>query len=101
MTAEDSFPGARSTVPGFHRLAESTDGERLPLEAKIADDEQGWRMRLPVRAEEIQVGKRAVIYERVVVSRASLQEIARIEETIRREELEVTGDDSVGVNRPG
>ena len=90
---EASFPGARSTVPGFHRLAErSTDGERLRLEPNVTEDERGWMMRLPVRAEEIQVEKRAVIYERVVVRRASLRNIVRLEDTIRREELEIDGD---------
>ena len=46
-------------------------------------------IRLPVRAEEVTVTKQVVIYERVVLRRREIGDIAPVEATVRRERLQV------------
>ena len=93
MTDEATFPGARSSVPGFHRLADEMNAASpLPLDAIPGHAELGWSIRLPVRAEDIRIEKQTLVYERVVVRRASLRDVTRLETSIRREELEVSTD---------
>ena len=89
------FPGAHSQVPGAH--APSADmpatppatTRRLPLGAARSRSGQGWVIRLPVRAEEVTVTKQVVIYERVVLRRREIGDIAPVEATVRRERLQV------------
>jgi len=57
----------------------------------------GWRLRLPVRAEQIAVDKQLVVYERVVVRRRELHELERIDATVRREELQVHTEGDVAI----
>jgi stress response protein YsnF len=46
-------------------------------------------IRLPVRAEEVTVTKQVVMYERVVLRRREIGDIAPVEATVRRERLQV------------
>ena len=77
--------------------------QRLPLEASAAEWEHGWRVRLPVRAEHVELKKQAVIYERVIVRRREIDQLDQVATVVRREELsvEVEGDaeGSVSPNR--
>jgi Domain of unknown function (DUF2382) len=111
------FPGAHSQVPGAHAASTETPPtppattRRLPLGAARSRSGQGWVIRLPVRAEEVMVTKEVVVRERVVLRRRELDDVARVEATVRRERLQVatTGpvdvvdvveDDLGGIRRP-
>ena len=86
------FPGAHPQVPGMHRLALSADQERerpLPLESAAVPSDQGWAIRLRVRAELVVTDKQVVVYERVVVRRREIDDVQRLESSVRREELSV------------
>jgi uncharacterized protein (TIGR02271 family) len=47
-------------------------------------------VRLPVRSEEVTLSKQTVVYERVLVGRRGIQEVAHVEAELRREELRAT-----------
>jgi stress response protein YsnF len=91
------FPGAHSQVTGrplqTHAPTTSAPGAagQLPLEASAASAERGWSMRLPVRAEHVAIVKETVVYERVAVRRRTINERARVDASVRREELRVDG----------
>lgn len=100
--APDSpFPGAHSQVPGVRGAAgESTMGRStgpLQLEASVVPWERGWLVRLPVRAEHIQIDKQVVVYERAEVRRHQTEATERVGASIRREQVrvEVEGDADV------
>ena len=61
----------------------------LPLESSVPTWERGWTVRLPVRAEHVTVEKQVVAYERVAVRTHAIDDLARMEATVRREELRV------------
>ncbi len=69
-----------------------SDADRLPLEARVERAGSGWRVRLPVRAEEVQVEKQSVVAEHVVVRRRTAEERARVDAALRREELDIDVD---------
>jgi uncharacterized protein (TIGR02271 family) len=50
---------------------------------------------VPLRAEEVEVQKRAVVDEEVVIRKDAIEEEKRVAETVRREEVEVRGDGDV------
>ena len=54
-------------------------------------------IRLPVRAEEVTVTKQVVMYERVVLRRREIGDIAPVEATVRRERLQVAAAGPVEV----
>jgi uncharacterized protein (TIGR02271 family) len=58
-----------------------------PLEGTPARSETGWRVHLPVRAEEVMIGKQTVVRERVVVNRKWVQGVERVDAVLRREQL--------------
>ena len=93
------FPGARSQVPGAHAPSMETPAttRRLPLDAARSRSGQGWVIRLPVRAEEVMVTKEVVVRERVVLRRRELDDVARVEATVRRERLQVATTGPVDV----
>ena len=97
------FAGAHSQVPGMHRDSSeltkqpSDTQEALPLEASPTQWERGWRIRLPVRAEHIELEKQAVTYERVVVRSREIHQLDHIDATARREELRVKVEGDAGV----
>ncbi|MDQ6673914.1 MAG: YsnF/AvaK domain-containing protein [Chloroflexota bacterium] len=92
------FPGARSQVPGL-RYEGSEAAQREPaaqrsleLESTPTTSERGWSVRLPVRAEHISVDKQVVVYERVLVRRREIEDLAQVQGTVRKEEPRVTVD---------
>lgn len=67
----------------------SVSERERPLEAtwKTLGAAGGWRIRLPVRAEDVQVVKHTVVAERVLVQIRRVENVARVTETVRHEEL--------------
>jgi stress response protein YsnF len=91
--ADAPFPGARSQVTGKPIRSEAAipplAAPELLLEASVPADAQGWVVRLPVRAEHIEVEKQSVVYERVVVRRGEVDDVERVDTSIRRETLNI------------
>jgi len=92
---EPPFPGAHSQVTG-RLLDESPAPQRAPalpgrlsLEASSIRGDGGYIARLPVRAEDITVEKRTVIYERVAVKRHGVPDVEQLDASVRREKLRV------------
>jgi stress response protein YsnF len=89
------FPGAHSQVTGKPR--DDTPGaparaaaSSLPLQASAPTrDHSGWVVRLPVRAEHVNVEKRIVVYEQVRIERHADHDFSQQTAEIRREELRV------------
>lgn len=54
-----------------------------PLEADIQRLANGWRIRLPIRREEITIEKRTVVFEEVEIRREQVEDVAHIEEAVR------------------
>ena len=73
---------------GEHRAARR-GAATLRLEARLETDNQGWVVRIPVRAEEVTIRKEVVVAEEVTVRHQQLQEVVHLDETVRREELRV------------
>ena len=70
---------------------------RLPIEGKPVLDQDGWSVRLPVRAEEISISKQSVVKERVRLQRKRIQDVARVGSSLRRERLRTTRSGPVEV----
>jgi stress response protein YsnF len=66
-----------------------TDLESLPHEAHIDRLESGWSIRLPLRCEEVRLEKRTVVGERVVIRRARVPDVARVQSSVNREQLRI------------
>ena len=66
-----------------------TDLESLPHEAHIDRLESGWAIRLPLRREEVRLEKRTVVGERVVIRRARVPDVERIQSNVKREQLRI------------
>lgn len=97
--SDTPFPGARLQVRGaFHREPTSAAQRSLALESSARFSERGWSVRLPVRAEKISIDKQAVVYERVVVRRRAIEERARVQANVRREELWVSAQKDENVH---
>ena len=82
--------------------AESTlqrSGTLLPLESSAVALDQGWVVRLSVRAERILVAKQLEVYERVVVRRHEIEDLSRVDASVRREQLTVEFDPDVSPAR--
>jgi len=71
----------------------------LPLEASIERSPQGWSIRLPVRAEQVEIEKRVVVVEEVVVGRQRVEDVVRIEATTQREYLDVEAEGGLDIQR--
>jgi uncharacterized protein (TIGR02271 family) len=61
--------------------------EALPSERAPERSRGGWSIRLPVRAEEVSIGKQTVVRERVVLKRKRIEDVARVTAVVRHEEL--------------
>jgi len=70
-----------------------------PLDAAVQQLSNGWSIRLPVRAEEVRLEKRVVVYEEVEIRREYIEEVEHIDETVRREELNLQTHGSVEATR--
>jgi uncharacterized protein (TIGR02271 family) len=64
-----------------------TTSRVLPLEGAPARVEGGWRISLPVRAEQVTLSKDTFVIERVVVRKRHIGEVRRAEAELRREQL--------------
>jgi hypothetical protein len=64
----------------------------LALQAHLERRPDGLAIRLPLRREEIEVEKRAVTVEQVVVRRSFRTETEQLSETVRREQPTVDED---------
>ena len=64
--------------------------EPLPIEGKAVLAPDGSTLHLPVRAEEITISKQSVVRERVLVQRKWIEEAARVDAVLRREQLRAT-----------
>jgi uncharacterized protein (TIGR02271 family) len=69
----------------------------LPIEGAPTRAQNGWSVRLRVRAEEITIAKQTVIGERVRLQRTRVQEVARVDAVLRREQLRRTKSGPVEV----
>jgi uncharacterized protein (TIGR02271 family) len=66
----------------------------LPLEAtKLETPGAAWSLKLPCRAEEVQVRKTVVVYEEVRLHKAVTREGVKVEARLKREELKVRTDE--------
>jgi uncharacterized protein (TIGR02271 family) len=61
----------------------------IALEAAVARGQDGWSVRLPVRAEHVRARKRAVVIEEVRLRRDASTQVVRVAAEVRREELHV------------
>jgi uncharacterized protein (TIGR02271 family) len=61
----------------------------LPLQSSLLPRNNGWAIRLAVRAEHVEVEKQLVVYEQAIVRRYAVEDTERIEATLRREELRI------------
>jgi len=81
-----------------HNTSPSREGRPLPLSAQWGATSPGpsrtWTVRLPVRAEQVIVGKQVVVAEEVRLRVDTTQRTMVVERPVRRERLrvEVAGD---------
>jgi uncharacterized protein (TIGR02271 family) len=64
------------------------------LDAHIERTANGWYIRLPLRREDVRIDKRTVVAERVVIRRASVEDVRRVEADLKRERLRVDSHDT-------
>ncbi len=104
--ADRPFPGARPQVPQLHAQAADEPAtaaaapEQLPLEAAVASTGLDWIIRLPVRAEHVTITREVVVRETVVLRRRQVDDIARVDATVQREQLRVETEGQVEAHRP-
>jgi uncharacterized protein (TIGR02271 family) len=96
MPAEYAFnqPEARRAEEGPREEQGSVDTRRrLPLEGTsepwAGPWATSWSVRLPVRAEQIRIEKQTMVVEEVAVRRRQRREVRRLDESVRRERLQV------------
>jgi len=73
----------------------SQQRDLLPLSATPAFIQGEWSVGLPVRADEINVTKRVVVYERVVVRRQQVEGREHVQTQLLREQLRMSKSDLV------
>ena len=64
--------------------------QTLPIEGEAVLAPDAWSVRLAVRAEEITISKQTVVNERVRLWRKRVQDVARVDAVLRREQLRTT-----------
>ena len=70
------------------------------LDAHIERTANGWYIRLPLRREDVRIDKRTVVAERVVIRRASVEDVRRVEADLKRERLRVDSHDPDAMGPP-
>jgi uncharacterized protein (TIGR02271 family) len=70
----------------------------LPLDATPTPSENGWVIRLPVRAEQVTVRKQVVVRQRVLVRRRVVRDVARVQAEVLHERLRVDAHGQVDVS---
>jgi stress response protein YsnF len=71
----------------------------LPLDARIDRQGEATVIRIPLRVEELRVGKETFVAERVGVRTTARREVERASETLAREELRVDASDALAETR--
>ncbi len=71
-------PGQPSDQPVYH-------GEEMPIEVL----KDGGTLRIVLREEQVRVEKQTVVKEEVFISKRPVQELKRVQETLRREEAHI------------
>jgi stress response protein YsnF len=66
-----------------------TQPESLRTEARIERTDSGWSIHLPLRREEITLDKRTVVAECVVIRRARVHDVERVQRDVKHERLRV------------
>ena len=95
--APDVAPEA-ARAPAFQRPEQS--GPPLPLEAHVEPARGGWTIRLPVRAEHVTVHKQPVVVEEVAVHVRHVQDLVRLEDTVRREQVRAETEGDLEITQP-
>jgi uncharacterized protein (TIGR02271 family) len=75
--------------------------ERTPVDRRPSDrpmDERTETISVPVHEEQVDLQKRAVVYEEVGVGKRAVQDTEQVSGTVRREEARIDGDDEVPVD---
>jgi uncharacterized protein (TIGR02271 family) len=78
--------------------------ERNPVDRHPSDrpmDEHGQTIAVPVHQEQVELEKRAVVYEEVGVGKREVQENEQVSGTVRREEARVDREGEVNMADPG
>ena len=65
-----------------------------PLDAHLERTPDGWQIRVPLRREDVQIEKRTVVGERVVVRRAAVNDVRQVSTDLKREQLRVHEHDA-------
>lgn len=74
--------------------------QNLPHDATWIAAEDGWLITLPARLERVEVGRRVVETDEVLVRLERRQEVQRVAGETRREELRVETRGEVDVTQP-
>ena len=64
------------------------------LDAHLERTPDGWQIRVPLRREDVQIEKRTVVGERVVVRRAAMNDVRQVSASVKREQLRVAEHDA-------
>ncbi|MDQ3547399.1 MAG: YsnF/AvaK domain-containing protein, partial [Chloroflexota bacterium] len=73
-----------------HRIEREDATSEIPADAFIEME-----IEIPIRGEEIEVRKRPVVRDQVVISKVVRERARQVTETLRREELHVEGGDGI------
>jgi len=73
--------------------------DRRPADKPIGDD--GQSISVPVHEEQVDVDKRAVVYEEVGVAKRQVQDTERVSATVRREEARIDREGDVRLDTAG
>jgi len=78
--------------------------ERHPVDRRPSDrpiEEHASTVDVPVHAEQVELEKRAVVYEEIGVGKREVQSTQTVSDTVRREEARIGGDADVNVRGAG
>ena len=73
--------------------------EKIPVEPGEAMFEEGTVAKVKVYEEQAEVGVEAFVREEVEVKKEVEKEVAEFKETVRKEELEITGEENVEIEK--
>jgi stress response protein YsnF len=97
MNEERARPTDTPNATEPTRIAElPATGMVLGLGGRVERSETGWLLRLPLRAEQVNFDRRAVVVEEVAVGRRAHHETVRLEDTVRIEKLQTESTGDVG-----
>ena len=74
--------------------------QRLPLGAAPEPHGTGWRIRIPVYVERVQLGRDVLVAEEVEISLRTVQEVVNVDGAVRRDALNVEEPGGLDVTRP-